>query len=393
MKLQKDNKYLTSCCILTILIALGILSFGYQTLKGLGATGLREPVAWGIYVVNFTFCLGLGAGILMVLAVIFTNEEISDKFKFILSSAAFIMLSLAGIFIVFDLGRIDRFYYLIIYPHPQSPIFWDFIALHVLLGVSVIFCFITLRQIFLKTGLQERSFCIKKLIYRTVTLKKEFKIDRRLLKKVSFGILLLVIGVYLVTTELFVGLKARPEWNTPFLSVLFLVSSVLCGISLAMLLEGFYSACFAAESNYFSSVKIKKILLRLLVLEMGIAAIKYAIDKNNPLIEKIYSLFPYSFFIFLIIGNIIPILFILAYKKENAVTYRVIPLLIMAGILLKRSDIIIPVYFRRWLPFASDVFYAPTMPEILISVNVYSLGVLAVMGIFYFTRSLIFAKQ
>ena len=389
MELRKKNRRLLVFYVLAVLVATGALSFGYQTFRGLGVTGLREPVVWGLYVVNFTFFLGLGAGILMILALISAKEEISNKFKFLLSATAFISLSVAGIFITVDLGRIDRFYYLIIYPHPQSPLFWDFVMLNILIFTSFVFCFVLLRRIFLNMDLPEKSIFAKRLIYRAVTFRKDIKMEKLLSRKASYIILLFVAVAYLVTPELFVSLKAHPEWNTPLLSLIFLISSILCGFSAAILSEQFYNIFFNAKNSYFSSVKLKKIFLCLLTLDIGAIAAKYAIDKSNPLIERIYTLFPFSFLIFLILGNVAPILLILAYRrKESALTYSVVPLLIMSGILLKRADTIIPAYFKRWLQFASEAVYVPAMPEILISLSLYSMGVLAVIGIFYLLRQL-----
>ena len=89
--------------LFSMLILLGSFSFIYQILRGLSITGLNEPVVWGIYVVNFTLCLSIGACILAFLSCILKRSEVSSKFKLLLSASSFISLSLAGIFILADL--------------------------------------------------------------------------------------------------------------------------------------------------------------------------------------------------------------------------------------------------------------------------------------------------
>ncbi|MBI3991186.1 MAG: polysulfide reductase NrfD, partial [Candidatus Omnitrophica bacterium] len=168
LNMRIDKKVYLSFCLFGTLIVLSGPSFLYQILKGMGVTGLKEPVVWGLYVVNFTFFLGMGAGILMILAFFSTRSDITDELRFFLSICAFIILSIAGIFIIVDLGRVDRFYYMIIYAKPQSPLFWDFVALNVFFGVSLLFCFVALRGLFLKKGLNEKNHPVVRLIYRIV---------------------------------------------------------------------------------------------------------------------------------------------------------------------------------------------------------------------------------
>ncbi len=66
-------------------VILAGLAFVYQTYKGLGVTGLNEPVVWGMYIANFTFCLGLGAGILFFLPLSTLSKGIKVTHRLLLS--------------------------------------------------------------------------------------------------------------------------------------------------------------------------------------------------------------------------------------------------------------------------------------------------------------------
>lgn len=379
--------------ILGILIILAFFSFIYQIINGLSITGLREPVVWGIYVVSFTFFFGLGAGMLLLLLFGSIRRVISDEFTLLSSLITFVFLGLTGAFIVLDLGRIDRFYYLVIHAQLKSPLVWDFVVMNILIVITVIFCLASLKQIFIKGGLREKASLFEKFLFAITTIKREHRINESLLKMSKFLVLFLVVVGYIITTEVFIGMKARLEWHTPLLSLIFLVSAILSGLSVMMLLKSFWDETMQISSQNTIFGSGSKFVLFLLLADIIFILIKYGLDRGNPLIQEVHTLFPFSFFIFLIIGNVLPVLLILIYKQKKIILYRLVPILILVGILLKRTEIIIPAYFRRWLPFAAEPSYAPTFPEISIVLGLYSVGIVAIILFSYFTRSVIVKKE
>ena len=372
-------------CLLALLIALAICCFVYQATKGLTVTGLHEPVVWGAYVVGFTFFIGLTAGVLIVLIMISGPDAVQAAEKFLLSVTALVGLVAAGAFIILDLGRIDRFYYLVIYPQVESPLFWDFIVVNLLAGITITFCFTTLRQMYLKVRLDSDALPLEKFICKVVTVKKNVSIGKALRATVRVLALLLVVGAYLVTTEVFTSLKARPQWHSSIFSLAFLSSAILCGLSVFGLVRIFFEQSTPLGKRTPRSFE-QRVFLFLLVIDVIIMLVKYHVDKNNPLIQEVYSLFPFSLFIFLIIGNVIPILLILFSKANKPGLYRLVPILVLVGVLLKRAELIIPAYFRRWLPFAPEASYHPTFCEISIVIGVCSAAIAALMLAFYFAR-------
>ena len=372
--LNKRNYILLA--FLGILIILGAASFLYQTLNGMGVTGLREPVVWGLYVVNFTFFMGLGAGVLMYLTVISIQKGISEEFKFFSSVIAFISLSLAGVFILLDLGRIDRFYYIAIYPHFKSPLFWDFIVLNTLLAVSAVYSYLSFQKI--------APFKFQLLNMPALFIGRIFKKANDLALRIgSFIILFLITALYFITTKVFTDTAARPEWHTPLLGIIFIISALLCGLASLVILKSYCVNTTGAENNKpFSDLAIR-LLVFLLLLDVIMIFLNYGIGRRNSLIQESQSIFSILLFLSLIIGNALPVFFILVSKNNKMTSNRIVPVLILVGILLKRADIIISAYFGRWIPLAFKISYIPTFPEIFIVLSVYSAAILAIMAIFY----------
>lgn len=373
--------------VLGLLIALAVCSFIYQGVSGLGVTGLREPVVWGIYVVNFTFCLGLVAGTLAVLAVVSGSDAASAGEKFLLAVTALVAAAMVGAFILLDLGRFDRFYYVILYAQPQSPLFWDFIAVTTFTITTVAFCFMTLRQLCLRAGVSGDASALHRFVHKVVTAKGSAKAGKSLGGPIRIIVLLLVVGGYFLTTEVFTHLKARPQWHTPVVTLGFFLSASLCGVAAFVLVRSFCGRLSEPARDVKPGLE-QKVLLFLLAADLIVVLVQSQINKNHSSGAQIHSLFPFSSLVFLMIGNIIPALLMLFRKQSKASCYRFVAILVLIGVVLKRSELIIAAYFTRWLPFAPEASYRPTLPEISIVLGVYSAAILALMIVFHFAKSI-----
>ena len=100
--------------ILGIGIVLGIFSYILQYKEGLIITGMRDPFPWGLYIANFVFLVGMAAAAVVIIipAYVYHYEPFKDICIFgeLLAACSIIM---ALLFVMVDLGRLDRFWHLI----------------------------------------------------------------------------------------------------------------------------------------------------------------------------------------------------------------------------------------------------------------------------------------
>ena len=132
---EGDWRYYAWTGALFALCLVGLNAYARQFVHGLTVTGMTDQVAWGVYIANFTFLVGVAAAaVMMVIPVyVYENEEMHDLVIFgeLLAVAAIIMCLL---FVTVDLGRPDRFWHLI--PvigqmnFPKSMLSWDVIVLN-----------------------------------------------------------------------------------------------------------------------------------------------------------------------------------------------------------------------------------------------------------------------
>ncbi|MDP2068528.1 MAG: NrfD/PsrC family molybdoenzyme membrane anchor subunit, partial [Lutibacter sp.] len=128
------------------IILVGLYAFVLQLANGHEVTGMRDNVVWGIYIVNFIFfvCLSYsGAFIAGVLH--FFETPLKNSIARIVEITTVLSLIIGPVFILLCIGRLDRLYYLFLYPRIQSPISWDIIAIL----TDLIGCFVYLYLTFI----------------------------------------------------------------------------------------------------------------------------------------------------------------------------------------------------------------------------------------------------
>jgi molybdopterin-containing oxidoreductase family membrane subunit len=116
--------------LLLMVLLGGWVIFGRQLLYGLGVTGLNQPVAWGFYIVNFVFFIGIShAGTLISAILRLSNAEWRRPITRMAEVITVVVLGIGGFHPVLDLGRPDRMLNIFSSGRLQSPLLWDVSAI------------------------------------------------------------------------------------------------------------------------------------------------------------------------------------------------------------------------------------------------------------------------
>jgi len=152
--------YTTKAFYVAIAVLIGTTMWsGYawwtQLTQGLVVTGMRDlgvsfGSPWGVYIANFIWYVGIAHGGIAVSAGIRITKL--EKYRPIARMAELltvITLLMAGLSIVFDLGRPDRIFFMIIYYWDrigQSPLIWDLTVIFAYSILSVTYLYLTMRE-------------------------------------------------------------------------------------------------------------------------------------------------------------------------------------------------------------------------------------------------------
>ncbi len=210
--LQGSRSYWGWVAFLAGLILLGFIAYMRQFAVGLGVTGLSRDVTWGLYIAQFTFLVGVAASaVMVVLPYYLHNYKLFGKITILGEFLAISAVTMCMLFIFVDMGQPTRVLNVMLYPTPNSLMFWDMISLSGYLGLNALISHVTLDAE--RKGIAPPHW-IKPIIILSIPW---------------------AVSIHTVTAFLYSGLAARPFWMTAILAPRFLASAFSAGPALLIL--------------------------------------------------------------------------------------------------------------------------------------------------------------
>ena len=212
--LAGDRFYWSWITILLALVSLGVYSYSQQLTYGLTVTGMGRDVSWGVYIAQFTFLVGVAASALMVVLPYYLHDY--KEFGKIVIIGEFLAVSAATIcllFVIADMGHPDRLFYVLLYPHPKSMVFWDVQVLNGYLLINIVSGWTVLEAE--RKGVSPPNW-VKPIIYLSIVW---------------------AVSIHTVTAFLYAGTPGRHLWLTAVLAPRFLASAFAVGPSLLILIS------------------------------------------------------------------------------------------------------------------------------------------------------------
>ena len=372
-----SNKLKATYGVLGALVVAGVAAWIYQLANGLGVTGMSNGVSWGLYIACFMFFVGLSAGGLIV-ASSASVFHIAEYKKVALPAiiCSTVCICCAGMFVLIDMGGIQRVWRILVGPNPTSPLVWD---------VCVISCYLIINIVY--------------LVF--MCSKKPGAADR--VSIVSRFALPIAILVHSVTAWIF-GLQVAKEWYTAIMAPIFVASAMDSGLALLLLaLMGLNkSGVFKVENKLISSLAgLLAVCIAVDAFFIGCECLTMAYPgaKGAEALTVMASGITAPFFWIEIIGGLLVpfLLMVFAKNRANMKLVSVACVLVVLGVFCKRIWLLFTSFYEFNIAGAPgvisgssaargasgvDVFamlgtYAPTWVEIAVAVGVVSLGALA----------------
>ena len=364
-----SRRYWLWLLCLAAVIGLGLLAYLRQFAEGLAITGLSRDVTWGLYIAQFTFFVGVAASAVMVVLPYYLHDE--KAFKKIIILGEFLAVAacvVAVTFVLVDLGQPARALNMIIYPTPNSILFWDMVVLTVYLLLNLTIGWITLDAENKETT---PPAWIRPLIIISIPW---------------------AVSIHTVTAFIYAGLGSRPFWLTALLAPRFLASAFASGPALLILLALAMKKWGGFDPGKESLDKVAKIvtygiIITLFFLILEIFTVFYSQEPEAMAhfryllfgLDGHYGLVPWMWTSITLICCSIVVMLNSKLRRNPAVLAGVCAAVLVAIWIDKGLGLVIPGFIPSQ---AGDVFeYFPTLPEIMIMVGVWSMGglILAVL--------------
>jgi len=199
-------------CLFAV-IAVGFLCYLRQFSYGLGITGLSRDVTWGLYIAQFTFLVGVAASAVMVVLPYYLHDwKVFGKITILGEFLAISAVTMCMLFVFVDMGQPTRVLNMLLHPTLSSIMFWDFISLGGYLLLNAVIALVTLSA--------ERN-----------SLPPPGWIKPVILLSIPWA-----VSIHTVTAFLYNALPGRSFWLTALLAPRFLASAFSAGPALLILL-------------------------------------------------------------------------------------------------------------------------------------------------------------
>src|SRR5689334_1729932 len=228
-----------------LIVLAGLFAWSVQLRHGMGVTGLKRPVYWGFYIVDFVFWIGIShAGTLISAILRLTDAAWRKPVTRAAEAITVFALMIGGMFPIIHLGRAWRFYWLLPYPNSRllwpnfrSPLLWDLTAIVTYITGSVIYLYLPLIPDVAQ--LAEHNTPWRRKLYRALSLgwtgsDREWHALERAMKLMACIILAVAVSVHTVVAWDF-AMTIAPMWHSTIFGPYFVAGAIFSGIAALLL--------------------------------------------------------------------------------------------------------------------------------------------------------------
>jgi Ni/Fe-hydrogenase subunit HybB-like protein len=362
------------------LILLGGLGAGILVFwKGLGITNLTDLVPWGLWITIDLSSIALGAGAFSLCAGVYLFGL--KRYQPIARTATFVGLigyTMATLALILDIGKPERFWHSLVYWNTHS-LLWE-VTMCVVLYLTVL--------VFESLPILANLEWLRKRLPKIASMMEHVHHYAPILAIVGLGLSSLHQSSLGATYGV---IKARPFWFKPEMSVLFMLSAIVGGISLTL-----FASMLAARLT--PKAKISDALVERVAQFVGYLLIGYFYFRAWDALSVTYAYDPgrsegldlitrgplaFNFWIVeMLLGMIVPMILLLYKPTRMNRFWRMIALLLVAvGVVAFRWDtnitgflVVMPYISGQAIAYTS---YRPSLVEIMTGAAIIAYGLTA----------------
>lgn len=398
-----SSRYLIVLLVLSAVTLWGLFAWGYQLHRGIGVAGIRRPVFWGLYLVNFVFWIGIShAGTLISAILRLTDAGWRKPVTRAAEAITVFALMIGGMFPIVHLGRAWLFFWLFPYPNHRmlwpnfrSPLLWDVTAISTYLTGSIIYLFLPLIPDVAQLSKYASGW--RRRLYRALSLgwtgsDRQWHALERAMKLMAGIILAVAVSVHTVVAWDF-SMAIAPMWHSSIFGPYFVVGAIFSGIAALLIVMSIVRKTMHLENyltpHHFNNLAKLLLLMSLLWLYFTVAENLTAWYGNEPKEMAVFgarvrgNFAPY-FWLMVFCNFLVPFVLLGIRRLRSIRTATIASVSVLIGMWLERFLIIIPTLSFGRLPAAWGR-YTPTWVEISISAATF-----ATMAVLYLVFSKLF---
>ncbi|MDM8158973.1 polysulfide reductase NrfD [Labilibaculum sp. K2S] len=382
---------------LVTVISVCAWAYYVQLRDGLGVTGMRDYVSWGLYIANFVFFVAVSlVGMLISSILGLLRIDWITPISRIAEIIAVAFVAVAGLVIIMDMGRPDRVVNVLIHGRFQSPILWDITVVTTYLTISLLLLILPMIPdlAICKNELKKASPFLKRLYnllsFGYINTPSQYKHLHKMIRTLMVLIVPVGLAIHTVTSWLFAA-TLRNGWDTTIFGPYFVAGAFVAGSAGLIVAMYFFRVSYKLK-DYITDVQFDnmgKLMVAVCLVylyfnlnEFLVPGYKMKTGDDVHLTELFAGHWAIMFWSSQLLGNVIPIMLLVTKKFRKPFPIMVISLFILAGAWIKRYVIVIPTLLHPHLPIQNVpqnfVHYYPTAIEISVTVLSFALALLII---------------
>ena len=362
--LTGDRSYWGWIVFLLVIIAAGVYAYTQQLTTGLTLTGMSRDVSWGVYIAQFTFLVGVAASAVMVVLPYYLHDyKAFGKLVIIGEFLAVAATIMCVLFILVDLGRPDRVLNVMLYPTPNSMLFWDATVLSGYLLLNIISGWTVL-------GAERKGVPAPKWVKPVIYLSIPW-----------------AISIHTVTAFLYAGLPGRHLWLTAVLAPRFLASAFAAGPAILILVSYVLKKTAGFDAGKQAINKLAVIVTYAAIVNFFLLGMEFFTAFYSNIPGHMHGL-QYLFFGLHGEGQLVPWMWLSVIVGFGSLLVLLIPKLRTSSpwLIAACIGIVVSIWIDKGVgliiggfvpsPLEEIVGYIPNLNEIMITIGVWSIGIL-----------------
>lgn len=362
--LKGDRIYWGWIALLLVIISAGVFSYINQLTTGLTLTGMGRDVSWGVYIAQFTFLVGVAASAVMVVLPYYLHDyKAFGKIVIIGEFLAVAATIMCVLFILVDLGRPDRVLNVLLYPTPHSMLFWDATVLNGYLLLNIVSGWTVLGAE--RKGVPPPKW-VKPVIYLSIPW---------------------AFSIHTVTAFLYAGLPGRHLWLTAVLAPRFLASAFAAGPAILILVSYILKKTTGFDAGKQAINKLSVIVTYAAILNFFLLGMEFFTAFYSNIPGHMHGL-QYLFFGLHGQGQLVPWMWLSIIVGFGSLLVLLVPKLRTSSpwLIAACIGIVVSIWIDKGVgliiggfvpsPLEEIVGYIPNLNEIMITIGVWSIGIL-----------------
>jgi Ni/Fe-hydrogenase subunit HybB-like protein len=388
---RTGRRYWVGLVIFAGLVAMWGATWTVQMIDGLGITGLKRPVMWALYIVNFVYFIGIGhAGTFISAALRVLRVEWRRPISRAAELVTVFGLITAAMFPIVHLGRSWKFYWLLPYPNERqiwpsyhSPLLWDLTAILTYLSCSILFAYISLLPDLAMArdhtvGWRHTFYDVLALGWRGT--EREWTNHETALNVFSYAIIPVMFSVHTIVSWDF-AMALQPGWHSTVFGPYFVIGALFSGAAAVIMVLAIIRSAMGLKyflrPEHFDGMGKFLLLLSLAWDYFYFNDVLAPWYGQEPVEKTIFALLTGGraaplFYLMLLSNVIVPLALAFKRVRTSIPAIFTVSVFVQIGMYLERYMIIPVSLGQNELPFDWGV-YAPYVPETLITIGAFSL--------------------